>query len=123
MLTINGTWYMLRSSSPPATAAARNASGRQSRKGTSKRCMSITVRYPRHGKRTMGEVDEIHQTRRHRQPDSQDEKQHPVCDAVKKNAQNLFSLARIGYVLDRVELDIVGLTIDHGYLAQVDVLD
>jgi len=41
-----------------------------------------------HGKRAMGQVDEVHQTHGHRQAHGQDEQQHAVGDTVKKYGQH-----------------------------------
>ena len=43
---------------------------------------------PQHGKRTMGQVDEIHQAHGDRQADRQDEEQHAIGNAVKQDGQH-----------------------------------
>ena len=43
---------------------------------------------PCHGKSTMRQVDEIHQTQRDRQANRQDEQQHPVGHTIEQQCQH-----------------------------------
>ena len=88
----------------------------------------------------MRQVDEVHHPERHRQPDREQEQQHPVGEAVKQHAEhwrherqpsrlcNVVQLLhpllhRILDVLDLVDLDVEQLVADLLDLANMHGLD
>ena len=78
----------MRSNTTLTAAAAMKATGRVARNGHPS---AVHQRHgdvaADHGEAAVRQVDEIHHPERHRQPDRQQEQQHPVGEAVEQDAE------------------------------------